>query len=90
MFSGSLVTAGCGWNRFPVRMDVANVLNKQLQTADRRWSYGLGGSVGGGSQFPTIVTSMLQNVIESLRLGQILWNDLRIGCHPDDLYVRKY
>jgi hypothetical protein len=45
-----------------------NIMNKQLQTADRRWTFNLG--VGGG----TNILSAWKTVTQLLGLGRIPWN----------------
>jgi hypothetical protein len=56
---------------FKIWRIVVNILNKQLETADKEWSSGLG--IGkGANYFPIIKHRMFQNVTKVLQLGLIL------------------
>jgi len=55
----------------------ANILNKQLWTADKGWSSNLG--VGQGTNISSLKSVMLQNISWCLGPGLILWYDLRNG-----------
>jgi hypothetical protein len=55
-----------------------NILNKQPQIADRRWSSSLG--VGRGGKNPHRKNQvMLRNITHILGPGRILWHDLSNG-----------
>jgi len=84
MLGGSLVTSGMvhpqvgdGGEGLQILRVAVNILNKQLQTANKGWSSSLWLGVGLTTLRHKNVT--LQNISRHLRPGLIFWHDLSNG-----------
>jgi hypothetical protein len=74
--TGHGAPSGSGWKEvLRVRRVAANILNKQLRTADKGWSSSLGVGRGAATSHRKNLL-LLRNVSKRLRPGLILWCQL--------------
>jgi hypothetical protein len=65
-----------GEHNFHIWRAVVNILNKQLQTAEKGYSSNFGVGLRAKNSTPYEKNSLLRNVTEGVGLGQIHWNEL--------------